>query len=289
VSAFGLAAPVPVFAPRAGVPEAGVVAAPIADLRRRPDHASELLNQVLFGETVRVRALSPDRKWLRVESGADRDQGWLRAWSVAPGSAASAGDWRLAARHMVDRAWAPLPAGALPFGARLARVRGGFAGPLGPLGPLALPPGSLAVVPARARPPASLLKTARRFLGVAYHWGGRSPAGLDCSGLVQLAGARNGILLPRDAREQCAALGGPRALRPFEAGARPGDLWFFGPNRRTVTHVAIAAGGLGLVHAYGWVREGSLDPEADTFEPELFRWTLGCVSISGHAGLADAK
>jgi len=165
-------------------------------------------------------------------------------------------------------------------------VRGGFAGPLGSL---ALPPGTLALVPARPRRPAGLLAAARRFLGVAYHWGGRSPAGLDCSGLVQLAAARNGILLPRDAREQCAALGGPRALRPLEAGARPGDLWFFGPNRRTVTHVAIAAGGLGLVHAYGWVREGSLDPEAETFEPELFRWTLGCVSISGYEGFRAAK
>lgn len=285
MSAFGLAAPVPVLA-RGVLPQAGVVAAPIADLRRRPDHVSELLNQALFGETVRVRALSPDRKWLRVESGADGDQGWLRAWSVAPGSAAAASRWRLAARHMVDRPWATLEAGALPFGARVARVRGGFAGPLGPL---ALPATAVAPVPARPRRAKALLDTARRFLGVAYHWGGRSPAGLDCSGLVQLAGARNGILLPRDAREQCAALGGPRALRPLEVGAQPGDLWFFGPDRRTVTHVAIAAGGWGIVHAYGWVREGSLDPEAGDFEPELFRWTLGSVSISGYAARRRAK
>jgi cell wall-associated NlpC family hydrolase len=265
----------------ARVPTAGVVTAPIADLRRRPDHASELLNQALFGETVRVRALSPDRKWLRVESGADGDSGWLRAWSVALGPPAAARRWRLAAGHMVDRPWSSPTSGALPFGARVARVRGGFQGPLGPL---TLPASALALVPARPRRAATLVSTARRFLGVAYHWGGRSPAGLDCSGLVQLAAARNGILLPRDAREQCAALGGPRALRPLPEGARPGDLWFFGPDRRTVTHVAIATGGLGLVHAYGWVREGSLDPEAEIFEPELFRWSLGCVSISGYAG-----
>ena len=275
MSAFGLAAPVPVLA-RGAVPAAGVVAAPIADLRRRPDHVSELLNQALFGETVRVRGLSPDRKWLRVESGDDRDQGWLRAWSVALGSVAAVARWHTSARHMVDRRWAPLPTGELPFGARVARVRGGFAGPLGPL---ALPARTVAPMPRRPRPAATLLPAARRFLGVSYHWGGRSPAGLDCSGLVQLAAARNGILLPRDAKEQCAALGGPAALRPLEAArARPGDLWFFGPDRRTVTHVAIASGGLGLVHAYGWVKEGSLDPEANDFEPELFRFTLGCAS-----------
>jgi len=281
VSAFAFAAPVPVLARGAGVPAAGVVVAPIADLRRRPDHVSELLNQALFGETVRVLGLSPDRKWLKVESGEDRDQGWLRAWSVALGSAAAARRWHASARHMVDRRWAPLSTGDLPFGARVARVRGGFAGPLGPL---ALPARTVVVVPRRPGPAKALLPAARRFLGVSYHWGGRSPAGLDCSGLVQLAAGRNGILLPRDAAEQCAALGGPRALRRLEeARARAGDLWFFGPNRRTVTHVAIAAGGLGLVHAYGWVRQGSLDPEAEDFEPELFRSVLGFASLAKRA------
>jgi cell wall-associated NlpC family hydrolase len=72
-------------------------------------------------------------------------------------------------------------------------------------------------------------------------------------------------------------------LRPLAAVAgarpRPGDLWFFGPNPGSVTHVALSTGGLGLIHAYGSVRPGSLDPLAAAFEPELFRFVLGWKSL----------
>jgi hypothetical protein len=238
------------------------------------------LSQALFGEVVRVRRISPDRKWLAVESGDDRDAGWMRAWSIALGPAAAVQRWRTAAAHMVDRPWVALAGLALPFGARVARVGGRT---IGPLGALPLPARALARVPQRARSGAPVLAAARRFAGTAYHWGGRTPAGLDCSGLVQLAAARNGIVLPRDAREQCAVFGGTAALRRLETpGIRPGDLWFFGPNRRTVTHVAVSAGGLELVHAYGWVRAGSLDPAAAAFEPELFRAILGWAPLGFH-------
>jgi cell wall-associated NlpC family hydrolase len=128
-----------------------------------------------------------------------------------------------------------------------------------------------------------MVATAQRFLGAPYHWGGRTFAGLDCSALVQLAGARVGVRLPRDARDQCAAAGGPRRLRPLadalaaraSRGPRPGNAWFFGPGDGDVTHVALATGGLGLIHAYGRVSWGSLDPLSPVFEPELFRSVLG--------------
>ena len=254
--------PVPLLA-RGERPSAGVVAAPSADLRTRPDHKSELLSQALFGEVVRVRAVSGDRKWLYVESGDDRDVGWMRAWSVALGDVRA---WK--PRHTVDRLWAgPL----LPFGARVMYARGEVRGPLGPI---AVPREALLRVPGRPGRRSAMVATAARFLGVPYHWGGRTPAGLDCSGLVQLVAMRNGIALPRDAREQCAKLEGGRRLRPL-GPAPAGALWFFGASRRSVTHVAIGTGGLALLHAYGWVRRGSLDPLAPDFEPELFRNCLG--------------
>jgi hypothetical protein len=46
-----------------------------------------------------------------------------------------------------------------------------------------------------------------------------------------------------------------------------------------VTHVALSTGGLGLVHSYGWVRPGSLDPPAQDFGPELFRSVLGWAPL----------
>lgn len=47
-----------------------------------------------------------------------------------------------------------------------------------------------------------------RFLGCPYRWGGRSPKGADCSGLVQMLARSQGLSLPRDSGEQEAFLDG---------------------------------------------------------------------------------
>jgi cell wall-associated NlpC family hydrolase len=67
----------------------------------------------------------------------------------------------------------------------------------------------------------AILTTLRRFGGLPYVWGGRSPKGFDCSGLVQFVYALHGVDLPRDSDEQF------EAGRPVQAIA-PGDLLFFG-------------------------------------------------------------
>jgi len=76
---------------------------------------------------------------------------------------------------------------------------------------------------------------AQEFLGVPYVWGGASPAGFDCSGLVQYAYGQLGVELPRTAAEQ-ARMGQPVASL---ADARPGDLVAF---HDPVDHIGIYAG-----------------------------------------------
>jgi len=71
--------------------------------------------------------------------------------------------------------------------------------------------------------------------GVPYVYGGESPAGYDCSGLVQAAYRAAGISLPRTAQEQYDA--GPHL--PAGAQLQPGDLVFFGQSPSDVEHVGI--------------------------------------------------
>jgi cell wall-associated NlpC family hydrolase len=71
--------------------------------------------------------------------------------------------------------------------------------------------------------------------GIPYVYGGESPAGYDCSGLVQAAYRAAGIDLPRTAQEQYDA--GPRL--PAGAPLQPGDLVFFGASASDVEHVGI--------------------------------------------------
>jgi len=87
-----------------------------------------------------------------------------------------------------------------------------------------------------------LTRSALRFLGVPYSFGGTSSSGFDCSGFVQHVFAMLGIALPRTADAQYDV--GHRAV----GGAHPGDLVFF-DTYGGVSHVGIYLGGGKFVHA----------------------------------------
>jgi cell wall-associated NlpC family hydrolase len=86
----------------------------------------------------------------------------------------------------------------------------------------------------------------QRFAGTPYQWGGVTPWGADCSGLVQTTFWLHGMNLPRDAWMQAER--GAEVTEGVEAW-RAGDLAFFSdrPDRR-ITHVGIALGDARLVH-----------------------------------------
>jgi cell wall-associated NlpC family hydrolase len=89
-----------------------------------------------------------------------------------------------------------------------------------------------------------LTKTALRYLGVPYSWGGESFSGVDCSGFVQAVFRRNGIDLPRTADAQYEV-----GRRISTSGLQPGDLVFFETYSVGASHVGIYLGEGQFVHA----------------------------------------
>lgn len=92
---------------------------------------------------------------------------------------------------------------------------------------------------------AELVRTARRFLGVPYRWGGEDKGGFDCSGLTMVSYRLNGLDLPRNSRAQFDA---GRAVT--RQSLQPGDLVFFATQGgRRVTHVGLYVGNGDFIHA----------------------------------------
>ncbi len=86
---------------------------------------------------------------------------------------------------------------------------------------------------------------ARAFLDRPYLWGGTSWQGIDCSGFVQLCYRMGGYTLPRDANQQHDAL----SHCVERAEMQTGDLIFFGTKQ--ITHVALALNAQEYIHAEG--------------------------------------
>ncbi len=120
-----------------------------------------------------------------------------------------------------------------------------------------------------------IMKTANRFLGTPYIWGGKSPYGIDCSGLVQTVFKTNEIELPRDSIKQ-ADFFTRNIIDRIKIQA--GDLLFFGENDK-VNHVAISTGGLNFINARGFVREESIDEKNPQFNRNLSNLFLHAVSV----------
>jgi cell wall-associated NlpC family hydrolase len=100
-----------------------------------------------------------------------------------------------------------------------------------------------------------LVRTARSFIGVPYLWGGNSAdTGFDCSGFTMTVYRLNGLVLPRNSKEQFA-LGDDVGISSLQEG----DLVFFAKIAGKVSHVGIYMGDNKFIHAPGRGKKIGID------------------------------
>ncbi len=110
----------------------------------------------------------------------------------------------------------------------------------------------------------TILKTAYKFMGIPYLWGGTSTKGMDCSGFTKTVYFLNGIILARDASQQVNT-GELVDTKDGWQNLQSGDLLFFGrkangDKKERITHVAIYIGDGDFIHAAGRVMINSFNP-----------------------------
>ncbi|HEU4964574.1 MAG TPA: stalk domain-containing protein [Bacilli bacterium] len=91
----------------------------------------------------------------------------------------------------------------------------------------------------------TLVADAKKFIGVPYAWGGSTPRGFDCSGLIQYVYSRHDVSVPRTSRQLWTTGTGVA-----KSALQPGDLVFFSTNGTgRVNHVGISLGGSQFISA----------------------------------------
>ena len=215
-----------------------------ASLRREPSADAPQDTEILFGETVTVYERKSGWAWLQAE--ADHYVGYVREEALGASFAANAAVSALMTPLLaapdaksILRDMRPLNAkvkGGEAFGNYRA-VNGGFIH-------------AHALAPITTR---DFVSIAERFLGAPYVWGGKSFAGLDCSGLVQTSLNACGIASPRDSDMMEKALGQSVSLDKLQRG----DLIFW-PG-----HVGVMQDGARLLHANAHFMEVTSERLAD--------------------------
>jgi hypothetical protein len=247
----------------------------LLDIWGSPKYNSERVSQAFFGEIVTLGSVRSG--FCRITRILDNYRGWMdirfleqvprnKATSYLKSVNAIVGNQSAVILDSVGQKTKPH---FLYYGTRLA-VRSQSMG----WARLVLPDGTTCRIRSTALRPiggrnrkkvkgADLVTEAKKFLGVPYLWGGISPAGFDCSGLVQTICSRFGIEMPRDTKDQIKV-----GLPVDRKELRTGDLCFFD------RHVGFAIGRDRLIHASvggGGVRINGLTADMPEYRPDLDR------------------
>lgn len=224
----------------------GICPLSIVPVRSNPDDAAEMVSQVLYGEHFKV--LECRRSWSRIRIAYDNCEGWvsnLQINFIEPDTFDTLENSKIyrCSGELISfvetsaSILLPITIGSSPQNASLLSHI--F---------------ESTTEPAKSKKH-NLVQTALLFLNAPYLWGGKTPFGIDATGLTQMVYKINGYRLLRSVSEQ-AAQGNPLS---FIEESEPGDLAFFDNKDGEIHHVGIIMAHNYIIHVDGKVRIDRLD------------------------------
>ena len=223
----------------------GVCHLGIVPVRLEKDDRSEIVTQLLYGDTYTL--LEVQKKWSKIRIDADRYQGWIANNQTF---------------EITTKNWKTLTASNDVFTTDLASYCSTENNVLFPI-PLGSNLKALDLLKhhhegssnTNQNKRESIVQTAYMYLNAPYLWGGKSPFGIDCSGFTQMVYRINGHALQRDACQQAEQ----GQTLSFIEESQPGDLAFFDNSEGSIVHVGLLLHNHKIIHAHGRVRIDAID------------------------------
>ena len=219
----------------------GICLLPVIPMRKTKSDKSEMINQVLFGETFKI--LVKTTKWIYIELHHDQYKGWIdnkqcHIFNHTDFSFRTSN--KKHANIKINSIIQPLIIGSLIPIEQTIKKQLKITENLD----------FCTIKPVEKW----LVKIAKKYLNTPYLWGGRSTLGIDCSGYTQMVYRFFNIQLPRDAYQQAKK---GRLISNIK-NTKTGDLAFF-ESKKSITHVGIILEKNNIIHASGKVRIDDLD------------------------------
>jgi len=228
-----------------------VVIVPAAPVRRKARHQSEMVNQLLFGEAVKVLK-QKGSLWVKIRSMHDEYEGWMTNTLLQEVKDEEAKAYcRYTASDFFNTIHIKGVKIQVPCGSSLPAFLDGQ----GKINELSYQlEGGYKKRDEKDFTEELIKQLTFQWLNAPYLWGGRTMFGVDCSGFVQVNFKMMGIDLSRDAWQQ--AQEGKIVNKLKEAVC--GDLAFF-DDKEEIVHVGILLGNDQIIHSSGKVRIDRID------------------------------
>ncbi len=248
----------------------GIADLSIVPIRREQSERSEMVSQLLFGELFEMIEMT--EKWVYIRTLHDGYEGWIDRKMAVPVSDSYADSYRSEEPILTTEVFNIVTKEG-DYGHKL--LVAGSVLPFFDVQTKKMVVGETTYTLVSKMKEVGIdslreliISNALMYYNAPYLWGGRTPYGIDCSGLAQMVYRMVGVALPRDASQQ--VLKG-RDLS-FVEEALPGDLAFFGDHSGAITHVGILWEQNRIIHASGKVRVDKIDHHG-IFNEDLKRYT----------------
>lgn len=287
------------FLSRSEETKSGLITISVANIRQEPRHSSEMVSQAFCGTPIEI--LGIEGEWYRIKM-PDNYEGYVHQSSISEKTHKEMILWRASDRIMI---MVPETIFLLSDTLKIAPInQGGFmisdltggcilevVEKLHNYSLVKMPDGRQGYIDndtflnlydwaSQGTDTQECISFAKAQNGVPYLWGGISPKGVDCSGLVKNSYYATGLILERDASQQAETGIDIPAWRPDLW--KTGDLLFFtGDDDERITHVAIYDRNGEFIHSSGRVQLSNINPSSENY---LDRKVVKVCRIRGSEG-----